>query len=68
MKTNVYEARVTPGRRVYRLTRNEVCEAVFRYAVGRIPSPDEKERLRVNVHDDPHHDWELTLSIADADK
>lgn len=65
MITDKYKAKVTPSCQVFRLTRQEVCKAIFAFALGRKPTDDEVGRLGVNVYNDGHIPWTLSLSFED---
>lgn len=69
METQVHKARVEPGYTDFRLTRPEVCAAVFRWMNGAPPTAAEAKRLQVWVQDSRGDlPWQLTLRFDDEQR
>lgn len=71
METHIKKPRVEPGSQTWRLTRKEVCEIIFTSIYGRKPTPEEIQRLNVDVTDnydrgrgESKPEW-LSLSLTD---
>lgn len=66
MRTYLRKGSIVPGKRIFEFSRSEVCQAVFRAAMGREPTIEEGKRMSIYVSkDDTRDPWQLTLAIGE---